>query len=183
MSEFSETPWHALYVRARQEKKVKDQLDAKAHEAFLPLYESWHRWSDRWRNVSIPLFPGYVFCRFNPVERTSVLSTSGVIDLVRVGPQLAVVRPDEIEAIQRILVSQLPAEPYAGLVKGDAVTMIEGPLKGLTGMLTEVRRGLRLVVSVDMLCRSVLVEIDRDWVVPYSATAMATVPPLLSSVM
>jgi len=162
----SDARWHALYVRSRQEKSVQAQLDAKAHEVFLPLYCARHRWADRWKTVSSPLFPGYVFCRFNNKNRASVLATSGIIDVVRTGSQPASVDPGEIEALRRVVDSQLVAEPYAHLIKGETVTINEGPLKSLTGVLIQVRKGLRLVVSIELLRRSVLVEIDRDWVVP-----------------
>lgn len=166
MLEYSESSWHALYVRSRHEKSVHAQLEAKADEAYLPLYSVKHKWADRWKTVSLPLFPGYVFCRFEIGQRSAVLATSGVIDVVRVGPQPAAIDACEIEAIQRVLRSRLPAEPYGDLVRGDQVMMSDGPLKGLTGTLMEVRASLRLVISVELLHRSVLVEIDRDWVVP-----------------
>jgi len=165
-SEDSEMHWHALFVRSRHEKSVYAQLDAKSEQVFLPLYRSKHRWADRWKLVDLPLFPGYVFCRFDSARRSSVLATSGVIDLVRVGSQPATIDESEIEAIQRVVKSPLMAEPHADLVRGEKVMMSDGPLKGLTGTLMEVRKGLRLVVSVELLRRSVLIEIDRDWVVP-----------------
>jgi transcription antitermination factor NusG len=162
----SERHWHALYVRSRHEKSVWAQLESKDHETFLPLYSSRQKWADRWKAVQLPLFPGYVFCRFDIRERSSVLTTSGVIDLVRAGSSPATIDPNEIEAIQRVVSSQLTTEPYGDLLAGELVTMSEGPLKGLTGKLTEVRKGLRLVISVELLRRSVLVEIDRAWVMP-----------------
>ena len=164
-----EGDWHALYVRSRHEKSVWGQLEAKAHEVFLPLYSSRHRWADRWKTVSLPLFPGYVFCRFNTHKRFSVLATSGVIDVVRVGSHPAPIDSAEIEAIQRVVNSQLPVESHPDLIQGESVTLNEGPLKGLTATVVEVRNTLRLVVSIELLRRSVLVEIDRDWVVPCRA--------------
>ena len=161
----SEDQWYALHVRSRHEKSVWSQLESKAHEVFLPLYSSRQKWADRWKTVSFPLFPGYVFCRFNNQKRSSVLTTSGVIDVVRVGSQPAAIDSHQIEAIQRVLESQLPAESH-DLIQGEPVTMSEGPLKGLAATLVEVRNGVRLVVSIELLRRSVLVEIDRDWVVP-----------------
>ena len=161
----SGSSWYALYVRSRHEKSVHAQLNAKSDDAFLPLYSRKHKWADRWKVVSLPLFPGYVFCRFDADRRSSVLATSGVIDVVRVGSQPAVINAWEIEAIQRVVKSPLPAEPYCDLVKGEQVMMSDGPLKGLTGTLMDVRKGLRLVISVEILRRSVLIEIERDWVV------------------
>jgi transcription antitermination factor NusG len=157
--------WHALFVRSRHEKSVHARLDAKSEEVFLPLYYRKHKWADRWKSVELPLFPGYVFCRFDSSRRSSVLATSGVIDVVRVGSQPAAIDSSEIEAIQRVVKSPLLTHPHDDLVKGQNVMMSDGPLKGLTGTLVEDRKGLRLVISVELLRRSVLIEIDRDWVV------------------
>ncbi len=164
MESIQNLSWYALYVRSRQEKSVQAQLQAKAEDVFLPLYASRHKWADRWKTVSLPLFPGYVFCRFDAGHRSSVLTTSGVIDVVRSGSQLAPVADRDIEAIKRVVSSPLLAEPYPDLVPGESVTMRDGPLVGMSGTLMEVRKGLRLVVSVELLRRSILIEIDRDWV-------------------
>ena len=158
--------WYALFVRSRHEKSVYAQLAAKQHEAFLPLYSTRHKWVDRVATVQLPLFPGYVFCRFDPERRSSVLASSGVVDVVRHGRDPAPIDADEIMAIQSVVNTPLFTEPYAGLVAGDQVTMSAGPLTGLTGTLVEIKNGIRLVLSVQLLNRSVLVEIDRDWVTP-----------------
>lgn len=94
------------------------------------------------------------------------MATSGVIDVVRAGRDPAPVPLNEMEAIQRVVQTPLYTEPYARLVTGQRVRLSAGPLAGLTGKLMEVRRNLRLAVSVELLQRSVLVEIDRDWVEP-----------------
>lgn len=165
-AEKTESRWYALHVRSRHEKTVTAQLDAKAEEIFLPLYNARHKWADRWRTVSLPLFTGYVFCRFNISRRSAVIATPGVIDVVRTGSEPAPVDTSEIEAIRRVVDSHLLTEPYDDLVAGERVTMSDGPLRGVTGRLVEIREGPRLVVSVDLLNRAVLVEIDRDWVMP-----------------
>ncbi len=169
MSDPDRTRWYALHVRSRHEKAVHAQLHAKQQDVFLPLCAVRNKWADRSKTVSLPLFPGYVFCRFDPAVRYSVLATSGVIDVVRIGSELAAIENSEIEAVQLIVNSQVLAEPYPHLVKGQRVVMRGGPLSGVTGTLASIRSGLRLVVSVELLCRSVLVEIDHDWVVPCQA--------------
>ena len=165
MAEEDQRRWYALYVRSRHEKMVHAQLDAKAEDVFLPVYNSRHKWADRWKTVSLPLFPGYVFCRFDTNRRTSVMTTSGIIDVVRHGSEPAAIDSSEIEALKRVVASPVLMEPYPDIFPGEAVTMSDGPLKGLSGTLMEVRKGLRLVVSVQLLHRSVLIEIDRDWIV------------------
>ncbi len=166
MPEISTTHWYALHVRSRHEKTVHSQLEAKRQDVFLPLYTARNKWGDRWRTVSLPLFPGYIFCRFDPADRYSVLATSGVIDIVRVGSEPAPIETQEIEAVQLIVNSAVRAEPYPSMVKGQKVVLTDGPLTGLTGTLTQIRNICRLVVSVELLGRSVSVEIDRDWVIP-----------------
>jgi transcription antitermination factor NusG len=166
MSEIPSMRWYALHVRSRHEKTVHSQLEAKQQDVFLPLYSARNKWGDRWRSVSLPLFPGYIFCRFDPADRYSVLATSGVIDIVRVGSEPAPIETQEIEAVQLIVSSTVKAEPYPTLVQGQKVILTDGPLTGLTGTLTQIRNTCRLVVSIELLCRSVSVEIDRDWVMP-----------------
>jgi transcription antitermination factor NusG len=161
--------WYALWVRSRHEHTVAAQLNARQHEVFLPLFSARHKWADRWKTVSLPLFPGYVFSRFDVAKRSSVLSASGVIDIVRIGTEPAEIDPAEIEAVQTVVKSSLFAEPYPQLVKGQRVTVSGGPLNGVPGTLIEVRNSLRLVVSVELLNRSVSVEVDRDWVLPRAA--------------
>jgi transcription antitermination factor NusG len=169
MPEIPTTHWFALHVRSRHEKTVHSQLEAKQQDVFLPLYTARNKWGDRWRSVSLPLFPGYIFCRFDPADRYSVLATSGVIDIVRVGSEPAAIATQEIEAVQLIVSSAVRAEPYPTLITGQKVVLTDGPLTGLTGTLTQIRNTCRLVVSVELLCRSVSVEIDRDWVIPAEA--------------
>jgi transcription antitermination factor NusG len=168
-----ENRWYALYVRPRHEKTVCSQLEAKQQESFLPLYRTRNRWADRWKTVSLPLFPGYVFSWFDFAYRSSTLATSGVIDVVRLGSEPAPVATAQIEAIRLIVNSAAFAEPYPHLVRGDRVMMRGGPFNGLSGTLMVVRNSLRLVVSVELLGRSVLVEIDRDWVVPFPLSKLA----------
>lgn len=165
--------WYALYVRPRHEKTVSSQLQARQQETFLPLYSTKNRWADRWKTVMLPLFPGYVFCRFDLASRATVLAASGIVDLVRLGGEPAAIDESAIEAIRSIVNSGALVEPYPDLARGDRVVIRGGPFNGLSGTLMEVRNSLRLVVSIDLLCRSVLVEIDRDWVIPFSQSKIA----------
>jgi transcription antitermination factor NusG len=165
--------WYALHVRSRHEKAVHAQLEAKQQDVLLPLYSVKSRRRDGWRTVSLPLFPGYVFCRFDVSARYPVLATSGVIDIVRLGSEPAPVENSEIEAIQLVVKSAVAAEPHPHLVQGQRVMMAGGPLNGLTGTLAQIRNSLRLVVCVELLCRSVLVEIDRELVIPYQPSKPA----------
>ena len=168
MSESGLERWYALHVRSRHEKSVSAQLEAKECNVFLPLYLARRQWVDRRKTLALPLFPGYVFCLFDASAQSHVLATSGVIDVVRIGAQAAPVETSEIDAIRRIIEAPVAAEPHPALVRGERVTLCAGPLRGLAGTLVEIRSTLRLVVSVQLLQRSVLVEIERGWVVPSS---------------
>lgn len=160
------TRWYALRVRSRHEKIVHAQLLAKEQDAFLPLYSTRRRWADRWKVVLLPLFPGYVFCRLDGAGRHTVLATSGVVELVKVGSAPAPIEDSEIETVRLIIKSQTSVEPYPGLVQGQSVMIAGGPLAGLSGILAEIRDRPRFVVCVEILCRSVLAEVNREWVIP-----------------
>src|SRR5579871_3160466 len=119
MEPLSDSAWFAVQVKPRHEKSVNTILGLKGMEPFLPLYSARHRWSDRTRNIELPLFPGYVFCRFNSHIRTPVLSTPGVFGIVRCGRDLACVDSQEISALQRLMQSGLIAEPWPQLEVGE----------------------------------------------------------------
>jgi transcription antitermination factor NusG len=162
-------PWFALRVKSRSEKIVATIARNKGFEEFLPLYQSRRRWSDRFKSVELPLFPGYVFCRLNPEFRLPLLTIPGVLGFVGIGRVPAPIDDAEIAAIQTAVGAGLLAEPYPFLEVGQRVRVAEGPLAGLEGLLVEVRKQQRIAVSVSLLKRSVAVEIDRHWVRPLDA--------------
>jgi len=159
--------WYALHVKSRQEKVVSAILSGKGYEQLLPVYRSKRQWIDRVREVELPLFPGYVFCRFNLETRIPVLTTPGVVGIVRCGPMLAEVDPTEIAALQALIKSQLPAQPWPYLEVGEKVMVEEGALKGVIGILLETKNSKRVVLKVTMLHRAVLVEIDGERLTRY----------------
>ncbi len=163
-------PWFALRVKSRAEKMVAMIARNKGFEEFVPVYQSRRRWSDRFKSVELPLFPGYVFCRLNPEFRLPLLTIPGVMSFVGIGKIPVPIADGEIAAIQTAIGAGLTAEPYPFLEVGQRVRLAEGPLAGLEGLLVEVRKQQRLVVSVSMLKRSVAVEIDRFWVRPLDAS-------------
>jgi transcription antitermination factor NusG len=158
--------WYALRVRPQCEKQVSMALHGKGYDEFLPTYRSRRRWSDRFKDIELPLFPGYVFSRFNVHKRLPVLTTPGVLHIVGIGPSPAPVAESEIEALQAVAASGLQACPWPFLEVGQRVRLEEGPLRGLHGVLEQVDDANRLVVSVTLLRRSVAVQIDRRWVRP-----------------
>ena len=159
-------PWYALQVRLRYERIIADALLAKGYEGFLPMYRKNSRWSDRIRELNLPLFPGYLFCRLDKNKRLPILITPGVIRIVGIGKNLLPIDEGEISSIQAIVASGLDAEPHPYLQIGQRVRIEHGSLSGVEGILAGVRGPARLVVSVTLLQRSVSVEIDESCIVP-----------------
>jgi len=153
-------PWYALHVRTRHEVGVSAHLRGMGYEDFLPLHKSRTRWSDRVKETETPLFPGYLFCRFDPQNRLPILKTPGVIQVVGYSRQPIPVEEAEIEAIQALVASGIPSQPWPYLEVGDKVRIGSGPLRGREGILVEFKGRHRLILSVALLQRSVAVEID-----------------------
>jgi len=164
-----DAPWFALHVRSRCEKAVAASLRSKGYEEFLPLYRSRNHWSDRVKNVDLPLFPGYVFCRLQPSRRLPVLTTPGVVSIIGSGKIPQPVEPAELAAIQSLAKSGLPAIPWPYLKAGERVLIEHGALEGIEGILTAVKKECRVVLSVTLLQRSVAVEIDRNSIRPIAS--------------
>jgi len=161
-----DTLWYALHVRTRFEKVVARNLRGKGYEEFLPLYSRTNRWSDRKKEIELPLFPGYVFCRFNPLDRLPILTIPGVNAVVGVGKNLLPVEESELNAVRAVLKSGTGFEPWPYLEVGQRVEVEYGPLAGTHGVVAMVKNSYRLVISVNMLQRSVAVEIDRECLKP-----------------
>jgi len=157
-------PWFAILARTGREKNATLLLENAGYECYLPVSKFTRRWSDRVKEVEVPLFPGYLFCRMNPHNRLPVLMTPGVIQIVGVGRTPIPVEEEEIAAIQRVGRSGLPTMPWPYVEVGQVVTIEEGPLCGLAGIVLKIKSGLKLVLSVSLLQRSVAVEIDRAWI-------------------
>jgi transcription antitermination factor NusG len=156
--------WFALRVRSNCERTVAVMLQGKGYTEFLPTYRKPSR--SLVRNVELPLFPGYVFSRFDITRRLPILTTPGVVHVVGFGQKPEPINEDEISAIQRFVASGLVVEPWPFLQVGDTVVVECGALAGLEGILVEKKNQYRMVVSLTLLRRSVAVEIDRDWIRP-----------------
>lgn len=168
MAHTSGLSWFALNTKSRYEDYVAKQLCAKGYEILLPTYRCRRRWSDRIRNVELPLFPGYLFCRFDANDRLPILITPGMIQVVGFGKTPVPVEDAEIVAIQRAISSGLTHEPWPYLQIGEKVRVECGALRGVEGILLSIKGGHRLVLSVTLLQRSVAVEINSAWVAPVS---------------
>jgi transcription antitermination factor NusG len=159
-------PWFALQVWSRRESLVATQLRGQGYECFLPLTKSIRRWSDRMKEVELPLFPGYLFCRFDLHNRGPLLMTPGIRQIVGVGRTPMSVEESEVEAIRQALASGLPSQPWPYLQIGERVRVSHGSLKDLEGILVNFKGSNRVVLSVTLLQRSVAMEVDLSWVTP-----------------
>jgi len=162
--------WFAVQVRAQHEKRVTERLIGTGYEPFLPLYKCRRAWSDRIKEFEAPLFPGYVFCRFDPLNRLPILKTPGVIQIVGTKRVPAPLDESEICGIRTMVASGVPNQPWPFLAVGDRVRVESGPLRGLEGILTAFKGNHRLLISVTLLQRSVSAELDSAYVTLLSST-------------
>ncbi len=152
--------WYAIFTRHQHEKAVAFSLSNKNHEVFLPLYRSVRRWQDRAKSLWLPLFPCYLFIREGMDRQLQIVTTPGVVHVVKWGGQPAIVPREQIDAVRQMVESSLQIEAHPLLQSGDCVRVKTGPLAGLEGILTRKKGIARLVVSIAMLGRSAAVEID-----------------------
>jgi transcription antitermination factor NusG len=164
-------PWYALQVRTRYERAVAGYLTGFDYEWFLPVSKDRKHWSDRIKQLESPLFPGYLFCRFDVQKRLPILKIPGVMQIVGYNRQPISVDESEIAAIQTLVASGVPNQPCSFVEIGDRVRIASGPLRGLQGILVESRGRHKFVLSVSLLQRSVAVEIDSMSVTPVRAIA------------
>jgi transcription antitermination factor NusG len=157
---FFEPQWYAAYTCANHEKGVAEQLERRSVENFLPLYESVRRWKDRRVRLQLPLFPGYVFVRLALRDRLQVLEIPSVVRLVGVDRHPTSLPTEEIESIRACVVQRHPLLPYHFVHRGQRVRVLSGPLEGLTGIVLRQKNRTRFVISLELLMRSVAVEID-----------------------
>ena len=165
--ESNKTQWYALQIQARLGNTASACLRGKGYEEFLPVYRSRRRWSDRIKTIDVPLFPGYLFCRFDPQDRiVPILTTPGIIGIVAAGRVPIPVDEAEIEAVRQVVRSGLAVQKWPHLRVGSRIYIERGPLTGIEGVVVNDDKVYRLIVSVSLLQRSVAVEIDRDWARP-----------------
>jgi len=153
-------------VRDHHETVLAAHLANCCNETFLPLYRSRRVWSDRIREIEAPLFAHYVFCRFHFRERVPILRVPGVYAILSLGKDPSPIPDDEIDGLRAAAASGLPCRPWPFLSAGAKVMMRRGPLRSLTGIVVEEKGRWRLVLSIQMLHRSVAVEVDREDVEP-----------------
>lgn len=158
--------WYAVYTRSRHEKTVAEQLLRKSVDHFLPLYETVRKWKNGRAKVHLPLFPGYLFVHIPLGERLQVLQVPGVVQLVGSSGVPLALPQDEIETIRAALTKGLQVHPHPYLKVGSRVRISSGPLEGLHGILLRKKGKLRFVLSVDLIRRSISIDVDASEVEP-----------------
>lgn len=158
--------WYALYTRSRHEKCVAQQIEQRSIACFLPLYRSVRRWKDRRKELELALFPGYVFVRLALQDRLRVLQLPSAVRLVSFNGRPAVLPEAEIEQLRERLARGGCVEPHPYLRVGRRVRVCGGPMQGLEGIIVRRKDRCRVVFSLDLIMRSVAVEVDEADVEP-----------------
>jgi transcription antitermination factor NusG len=156
--------WFALAVKPRFDKSVAQALEMKGYETLLPLYKKHHKYGTRSKFSELPLFPGYVCCRFDVQSRLPILTTPGVIQVLGAGNMPVPLADVEVSSLKTALNAQHPVVPYPFVDEGQRVRINSGALAGVEGIVISFTQRVRLVLSITMLQRSVLLEIDRELV-------------------
>jgi transcriptional antiterminator NusG len=160
--------WFAARVRSNFERVTAVHLRERGFREFTPTYQAERQWSDRKKLIEQVLFPGYVFCNINPHDRGKVLTVPGLVGLVGAGKVPLPIPEAEIEAIRKLVSSGVLVNPWPFLEIGQLVLIERGPLVGIEGILDSTRGKSRLVVSINLLQRSISAEVDRSWIRPIS---------------
>jgi transcription antitermination factor NusG len=155
-----EERWYAAYTCANHEKRVAAQLRDRSIEHLLPLYSSTRRWKDRRVLVEFPLFPGYVFVRLALCDRLRILQIPSLVRLVGFGGQPCALPEEDIHAIQKCLDRGYQVEPHPYLQVGRRARVKTGALQGLEGIILRRKNRTRFILSLELIMRSVAVEID-----------------------
>lgn len=163
--------WFAAYTSSRHEKRVAEHLKQRDLNFFLPLYETVHRWRNGRHRVQLPLFPGYVFVHMDLRDKLRVLQVPGIVELVSFNGTPAPLPESEIEVLRNALSAGLLAQPHRYLKVGSQVEICRGPLQGLRGILLRHQGKCRVVMSVEMIMRSIVVEVEAADVVAIHRTA------------
>lgn len=159
--------WFAIRTHPRGEKVVRECLERKKLDVFLPTVTRWSRWKDRKKAVEWPLFPGYCFVRLEPESELAVLTCTRVAGIVSFGEQRAVIPDVEIDSLRTLITSRLAFDPLPFIAEGAMVEVMHGPLRGAFGRLVRQGTNARLVIAVDIIAQAVSVEIDASDVRPY----------------
>ena len=163
-----EPRWYAVHTRSHHERTVHKELGAQNFEVYLPEYRTMSRRKDRKKEIRRPLFPGYIFVRtpLSGGRRIAVLQTKGVVRIIGTGVKPVPVPDHELESVRLLLSNSEDAGPCPVAEKGQLVQVMEGPLRGVIGMVQAAKKR-KIIVSVELVGRAVSATLDTDAVVPY----------------
>jgi len=171
----SEMLWYAGYTASRHEKRVAEHFVQRGVEHFLPLYETIHRWNNGRHRVQLPLFPGYIFVRIALRDRMRVIEVPGFARLVGFNSLPCPLPEADINKMKDALNKGVVAEPYPYLTVGTRVEIRNGPMQGMTGILLRRQNKCRVVISVDLIMRSMAVEVEASDVVPVRSSTLSAI--------
>jgi transcription antitermination factor NusG len=158
--------WFALQTRSRHEKVVESQLELRKVEHFLPMMKRVSQWTDRKKEIKVPLFTGYCFARFSLEDRVPVLQSQGVVRMVGSAGKPEPIPDEEINALKRLINNSCNYIYHPYLKEGMLVEVINGPMQGVKGRFIREARHCRLVLCISLIQRAVAIEIDADMVAP-----------------
>jgi transcription antitermination factor NusG len=162
--------WYAVHIRSRHEKRVAERLTSQSLETFLPLHRSRHTWKNGQHvDVDLPLFPCYLFAKVSVHDRVRLLQHPGVLGFAASSIKPTVIPDDEISTLMAAT-KTLRAEPHPYLNSGDRVRIVAGPLMGMAGILTRRKQAYRVVLCVEAIMRSIVVEVSEFDIVPLDRT-------------
>jgi transcription antitermination factor NusG len=159
--------WYAIWTRSRHEQTVREQIEEKGLDAFLPTITRWSRWKDRKKQIDWPLFPGYCFAKLGTADRLPVMKCAGVVNIVSFNGEVAPIPEHEIEGIRRLIETDLQFDPCPLIREGTLVEVVHGPLRGVVGRLVRKGSHARLILAVELIGQGVSVEVDAADVKAY----------------
>lgn len=165
--------WYAVYTWARHEKMVARHFEERGIAHFLPLYWSVRRWNKRVARVSLPLFPGYIFVQTSWQDRYQALEVPGVVHFIGAAKSPTEIPAEQVEVLRNAMLHGRRVEPHPYLAPGNRVLVASGPMAGVTGVIERTTSGCRIIISVDMIKRSVAVELDSAMVIAESPSTTA----------
>ena len=174
-SSFSSEHWIAVYTKPRHEKTAYKQLGIKGFTVFLPLLRERRKWSDRKKWVEFPLFKSYIFVKTELKNGLFILQTSGVSSLVKLGGNISVISDKDIFVIREMLEGGFNPEGIDYFIEGDKVEIIGGPLRGIQGVVAQIKGQDQFILKIDAIQHAVSCQIERKYIKPLKCKNANTV--------
>jgi transcription antitermination factor NusG len=163
--------WFALYVRSKRERAVEAALRDKGYETYLPMLEESRVYGKKRRTAEVPCFPNYLFCRLDPTNRFSVVTTPDLYSIVGNGGSPTSIPDSEVSGLKAMINSRYSLEQHSHLTVGERVLITGGPLSGVEGVLLRTGNSPRVAVSISLLCRSISAEVNTSDIIRVAAAS------------